>query len=133
MGCGKNSFKLVWRCHQLLSGFLPNDHLPRVSWQSPLSANDKGDNEVKPGAMHRSPRVYLTTEGNPGKPQPGDRLTNTVRPVASNGVPYLQMTSMYVLSQTSYWKIVHFCLWVNAHKTSSRLASSTPQRNYYNL
>ena len=34
MGCGQKSFKLVWRCHQLLSGFLAKGHLPRVSRQS---------------------------------------------------------------------------------------------------
>ena len=31
MACGQKSFKLVWRCHQLLSGFLAKYHLPRVS------------------------------------------------------------------------------------------------------
>ena len=44
MGFGQKSFRLVWRCHQLLSGFLANGHLPRMSC---LSANDKEDNEVK--------------------------------------------------------------------------------------
>ena len=34
MGCGQKNFKLVWRCHQLLSGFIAKDHLPRVSRQS---------------------------------------------------------------------------------------------------
>ena len=34
MGCGQKSFKLVWRCHQLLSGFLVKGQLPRVSQQS---------------------------------------------------------------------------------------------------
>ena len=38
------SFKLVWRYHQFLSGFLANGHLPRASHQSRLSANDKDDN-----------------------------------------------------------------------------------------
>ena len=33
-----------------------------MSRQSRLSANDKGDNEVKPGAVHRSPGIYLTAE-----------------------------------------------------------------------
>ena len=42
----KKSFKLVWQCHQLLSGFIANDHLPRVSSQSCLSANDKGINKM---------------------------------------------------------------------------------------
>ena len=36
MGCGKKIFKLVWRCHQLLSWFLAKGHLPRVSRQSRL-------------------------------------------------------------------------------------------------
>ena len=49
MDCGQKSFKLVWRCHQLLSGFLAIDQLIRVSRQSHLSANDKGDNEIIPG------------------------------------------------------------------------------------
>ena len=40
---------LVWWCHQRLSRFLANDHLPQVSRQSRMSANNKGDNEVKPG------------------------------------------------------------------------------------
>ena len=31
MGCGQKSFKLVWRCHRLLSGFLAIGHLPLVS------------------------------------------------------------------------------------------------------
>ena len=39
-------------------------HLPRVSHQSSLMANDKGDNEVKPEAVHRSPGIYLAAEEN---------------------------------------------------------------------
>ena len=34
---------VAW-CHQLLSEFLASDHLLRMSHQSRLSANDKGDN-----------------------------------------------------------------------------------------
>ena len=30
MDCGQESFKVVWWCHQLLSGFLAKGHLPRV-------------------------------------------------------------------------------------------------------
>ena len=56
----------MWLSHQTLSAFLANGHLPRVSRQS---ANDKSDNEVIPGAMHRSSGIYLTAEGNPGKLQ----------------------------------------------------------------
>ena len=69
MGCGQNSCKQVWRCHQLLSGFLANVYLPRVPRQSRLLANDKGDNEIIPGAVHRSPGIYLAAEKTPGKPQ----------------------------------------------------------------
>ena len=36
--------------------------------------NDKGDNEMILGTVHRSPSIYLTAEENPGKPQLGDRL-----------------------------------------------------------
>ena len=36
--------------------------------------NDKGDNEMILGAVHRSPDICLTAEENPRKPQLGDRL-----------------------------------------------------------
>ena len=58
----KKAFKLVWRFPQLLSGFLAKGHLQRVSRQSHLSANDKGDIEAIPGNVHKSPGIYLTTE-----------------------------------------------------------------------
>jgi hypothetical protein len=38
-------------------------------------ANDKDDNEMFPGAVHRSPGICLTADENPGKPQLGDSLT----------------------------------------------------------
>ena len=50
------------RCHQLLSGFLAKVHLPRVSRQSRLSANDKRGNEMVPGALHRSLGICLIAE-----------------------------------------------------------------------
>ena len=37
-------------------------------------ANDKDDNEMIPGAVHRSPGICLIAEENPRKPQLGDRL-----------------------------------------------------------
>ena len=37
-------------------------------------ANDKGDNEMILGAVHRSPDICLTDEENPRKPQLRDRL-----------------------------------------------------------
>ena len=56
-------------------------------------ANDKGDNEMVTGAVHRSPGICLTTEENPGKTSARRSSDEgTVRPViASNGVPVLQM------------------------------------------
>ena len=77
---------------QLLSGFLTQGHLPRVSRQSCLSANDKGGNGMIPGAVLRATGIYLTAEENPRKLQLGDK--GALRPViASNGVPFLQMRS----------------------------------------
>ena len=55
----------------------------RVPSQRPLApsvasvtsvANDKGDNEIILGAVHRSPGICLTAEETPRKPQLGDRL-----------------------------------------------------------
>ena len=54
-------------------------------------ANDKDDDEMIPGAVHKSPGICLTAEENPGIPQIGEKSDEgTVRPViASNGVPSL--------------------------------------------
>ena len=41
---------------------------------APSVTNDIGDNEMIPGAMHRSPGICLTAEENPRKPQLGDHL-----------------------------------------------------------
>ena len=55
----------------------------RVPRQQPLApcvtsvtsvANNKGDNEMIPGPVHRSPGTCFTAEENPGKNQLGDRL-----------------------------------------------------------
>ena len=55
----------------------------RVPSQSPLApsvasvmsvANDKDDNEMVQGAVHRSPGICLTAEENPRIPQLGDRM-----------------------------------------------------------
>jgi hypothetical protein len=43
-------------------GFLADDHLPAVLRLSHLSDNNKGDNAVKPGAVHGSYVIYLRTE-----------------------------------------------------------------------
>ena len=56
----------------------------RVPSQRPLAssvasvtsvANDKGDNEMVRGAVHRSPGICLTAEENPRKPQLGEATT----------------------------------------------------------
>ena len=62
-----SSQKLVWRCYQLLSQFLVNVDLPRVSGQSHLS-----DDEIKPGLSTDLPNIYLTAEDNPEKIRLGD-------------------------------------------------------------
>jgi hypothetical protein len=41
---------------------------------SRLSANEKGDNEMILGAVHKYPGIYLTAEENPKEPQLGDSL-----------------------------------------------------------
>ena len=48
MGCNQRNCNLVCRYYQLLSEFLAKVYLPRVSCQSRLSANVKGDNEMIP-------------------------------------------------------------------------------------
>ena len=64
MGYSQESLMLAQRCHQLLSGFLAKGHLPRLSRQSRLSANDNCDNQMIPGDVHRSPGICLTAEEN---------------------------------------------------------------------
>ena len=57
----------------------------RVSLQSP---NIEGGNEIKLGAVYRSPRIELADAENPGEPQLRNRLMKAVRLViASYGVP----------------------------------------------
>ena len=46
----------------------------RETWNSQIYHNDKGDNEMIPGAVLRSPDICLAAEENPGKPKLGDRL-----------------------------------------------------------
>ena len=110
------SFTLVWWCHQLLSGFLLNGHLPQVSCQSCLLASDKPDNEMKLGIMHRSPDICFTAEENPGKLLLGDCQMKAAWPViASNGVLYLQMTSIDLSGRenevmNNCWLIVMYTL-----------------------
>ena len=94
MGCRQKIFKLVWQCHQLLSGLL-SPLAPSVASVTSV-ANDKDDNEMILGAVERSRGICLTAEECPRKSQLGDRLMKgAVRPViASNGVSFLQMRSV---------------------------------------
>ena len=57
--------------------------------------NDKGDNEMIPGAVHRS-GICLKDEENPEKPQLGDCLMKGLcdQSSASNGVFFFQMRSV---------------------------------------
>ena len=100
-------------CLQRLSGFLVNDFLPRESSQSRLSANDKGENEMRPGTLHRS-SIYLTAEESPWKPLIGDRLIKAARPIiASNGVPYRQISSVKSHSKSGREKVRRMKGWAS--------------------
>ena len=74
----------------------------RVPSQRPLAprvtsvTNDKGGNEIIPGAVHRCPSSCLMAEVNPGKPQLGDRLLKGLCDYSSPqmGVPYLEINSI---------------------------------------
>ena len=49
-------------------------------------ANDKYDNEMIQGTVHRSPGIYLTSLEIPGKPQLGERqMKGLLRPVIKWG------------------------------------------------
>ena len=52
-----------------MSGFLANGHLSRGSCQLHLLDNFKGENEVKPGTVDRSPGIYHKVEEYPRIPQ----------------------------------------------------------------
>ena len=68
-----------------MSGFLANGPLPLVS----NLLTNVSDNEMKVGAVQRSPGIYLMTEETSIR-----RLVKAVQPViTSNGVLFLQMRS----------------------------------------
>ena len=71
----------------LLSRFLAKVPLPQMSC---LSANDKDDNEMIPGAVQRS-GIYLMVEKKPTKPQPGDHLKKVKNSHCLKWGPYLQL------------------------------------------
>ena len=95
MGCGQENFQLVWRCHQLLSGFLAKGHFSRVSRRSHRSLMIRVIMKWSWGLC----TDLLAFALQPRKPQktsarrPPDE--GAVRPViALNGVPFLQMRSI---------------------------------------
>ena len=95
MGRGQKNFHLVWRCHQLLSGFLAKGHLTRVSRQSRRSLMIR---VIMKWSWNCAQISWLLpySRGNPQKTsarRPSDE--GAVRPViASNGVPFLQTRSV---------------------------------------
>ena len=91
MGCGQKSFKLVWRCHQLLSGFLAKGYLPRLSRQSRLSTNDRVVIRWYRG-LCTDLLAFALQLRKTRKTSARRRLMKFVRPIiASNGVNSLQM------------------------------------------
>ena len=79
-------FKLVWRRHQLLSGFLTNVNFLSVT-SVPSVANDRDDNDMMPGAENRSLGISYRAGENPRKNSARRPSMKTVRPViASNEV-----------------------------------------------
>ena len=95
MGCGQKIIKIVCRCHQLLSRFLANGHLPRVSCQSRLLANETGDNEMILGCYAEISSHLSYSWTKPRKISARKLSMKAVQPVAaSNGVPYIKMTSI---------------------------------------
>ena len=83
----------VWLCHQFLSGFRAKDYVPQVARQSRLSANNMGDIEMIPRAVHISPAIYLKAEENLGKPRKtwgsGTSMKAVWPVIVSNEVSYL--------------------------------------------
>ena len=83
----KKSFKLVWRCHQLLSAFLTKAHLPRMSHQSP---NDKVIITCYRGLCTDLLAFTLQLRKTSPRRQSMMAVTND----ALNGVPCLHMSSV---------------------------------------
>ena len=61
--------------------------------------NDKGDNEMIPGAVHRSPGIYHTAEENPRKPQLGDCL---MKGLCEQTVNVLYVYYIFKINMVSY-------------------------------
>ena len=85
----KKNFQLVWRCHQLLSGFLAKGHLPRVSRQSRRLLMIRVIMKWSWGLCTDLLEFALQPMKTSARRSSDD---GAVRPlIASNGVPFLQM------------------------------------------
>jgi hypothetical protein len=91
MGCGPKRFKLVWRCHKLLSGFLAKGQFPEVSRQSLMIRM------IMRGCRGLcTDLLAFTLQLNKSRETSARRLlVKAMRSIiASNGVPYLQLRSV---------------------------------------
>ena len=82
IGCCKNSSKLVWRCHQLLSWFLTKCQFP---WVSRLSAERVII--MIPGAVHSSSGTLHLRNTSSRRPS----IKSVLGGITSNGARYFQM------------------------------------------
>ena len=106
----KKSFELVWRYHHLLSRVLAKATSPECHI-SHVSANDKDDNEMILGAVHRSLGIYLTAVENPRKPWLRDHLMKAVwGPLPPNDIG--RVTQHIREGETKKW-IGKGCLWMS--------------------
>ena len=93
----KKTFKLIWQW--LLARSQVNGYLLRVSHQCWLMV--RVIIRWYPGAVHRYPGIYLVSEENARKSQLRDYLMTAVwLVIASNGIPYLQMTTVVLHSMS---------------------------------
>ena len=89
--CGRKSLMLMWRCQQLLFGFVAKGDLHQVSRQS---YNDKGGWDDTGGCAQISWHLPHSW-GKPRKTSARRQSLKAVLPViVSNGDPYLQMRSV---------------------------------------
>ena len=105
----------------------------RVPSQRPLApsvasvtsvANDKDDDEMIQGAVHRSPDICLTTEEYPGKLQLGDHTNNDstlIQLYPKNDVSVVGYYTLMVVSLHDYLFIylLHFELSINKKTRNS--------------